>query len=125
MSDLCPSCGFNLVKDKPIEIDGYVIDQGERTVSYEGKQVSGLTLSQVLMLHSIAKASPSCISSDALLNRMSDSDNTNLVCVQLGKMRNVFEDIGVTCPVQTVWGRGYRWSPHPVPVGRQKREEAA
>jgi DNA-binding response OmpR family regulator len=105
----CPSCGFNLTKDEPIERDGFVIDP-RGVVTFEGRQVP-LQAGEIIFVHSIAAGEGRCVPISALLERMDSEskDPLGLLHTRLCMIRKRFFGVGAPNPIRTVWGRGYRW----------------
>lgn len=106
MGHFCPMCGYNLTPDAVVERDGWHIDpRGE--VHFNGARLR-MPMSWVGILYALA-TSTDCVSRDALLNRISNSENENVLCAQVSKLRRHFNEIGVLPPFETVWARGLRW----------------
>jgi DNA-binding response OmpR family regulator len=106
---ICPHCGFNLVADRPIERDGWVIDPTGQ-VAFEGA-VREVKATWAGILYALA-ATPGSITTDALLNRVSDSENVNVIAVQVSRLRRWLAEAGFPDPIYSSRGRGnygYRW----------------
>jgi DNA-binding response OmpR family regulator len=104
----CPSCGFNLTKDEPIERDGFVIDP-RGVVTFEGRQVP-FTKAEHNLLHTLARAEGRCVESAVLGERLGESeDPVNTARVLILRIRRRCWNAGAPNPIRTVWGRGYRW----------------
>lgn len=106
MTDLCPSCGYDLTPDRPIVRGRWQVLPDE--ARYCGIKVD-LTRQQARLFHSIAKAGGAAVSTDALMQRISDSEGVSrrLVQVLVCKVRSI---MGPLCPIETVHGDGYRWN---------------
>lgn len=100
---LCPHCGFDLARDKPIVIGDWRMTPVE--AEYQGRRVN-ITRQQAFALFTIAKARPHPISSEAMLNRISSGETENVVSVVMCKLRRRLP----TVPFVTQHGSGYRWS---------------
>lgn len=107
MTDMCPCCGYNLSKDRLIEIDGFTIDP-RGMVSFGELVMDSVSATQVMILHSIAKAAPRPISMETLRNRITDG-SSNVVSVMICRMRKIFAANCVPFPIRTVGQIGYRW----------------
>jgi DNA-binding response OmpR family regulator len=106
MSDhpFCPSCGFNLDKDRTVERDGYIIDP-YGLVSYIGIPIR-MPNQQRLLLHSIAVA-PALVTHGVLSNRL----DCKLECLRVyaSHLRNSLRQHAVPLIIEAVWGQGYKW----------------
>lgn len=107
MTALCPRCGHNLTRDEPIELGDWRIVPNE-TAHWRSLLVArnGVTVNILLAL---ARMGGRCVTPDALLNRVSDYDDTNLVRVYVSRFRRALPP-GVPDPIETVQRRGYRWA---------------
>jgi hypothetical protein len=104
---ICPHCGFNLAADRPVERDGWVIYPWGG-LSYRGKALR-TRASWAGILHALA-ATPGKMTVDALLNRVSDSENPNTLHSQISQMKRWLAQRDLPFPVEgfRVDG-GYRW----------------
>jgi DNA-binding response OmpR family regulator len=101
----CPSCGYSLTRDEPVERDGWRVEP--TGAWYRGKHI--LTgPSDSATLHAIASA-PRPVSTDALLNRLGSEALSNVVAVYVSRIRSRCSALGVPSPIQTVRSYGYRW----------------
>ena len=104
----CPSCGFNLSKDEPIERDGFLLDP-RGTVSFCGRRLS-FTKAEAAVLHSIGAAGSRTVEAATLACRFGDHDDpANVARVLVSRIRHRLAAYDVPCPVRTDHGRGYRW----------------
>lgn len=103
----CPMCGYNLEPDPVVERDGWRIDpRGD--VRFKDRIVK-IPASWVGILHAVGSTTE-CVSRDALLNRISGSENSNVLCAQISKFRRFCKEFNLPVPFETVWGRGLRWA---------------
>jgi DNA-binding response OmpR family regulator len=112
----CPSCGFDLVKARPIRVGELYADPLGETY-WKGKRIEfnanfRLILSGILLAsqnrHPAAKL--------ALAERADISLNS--VDVFIMKMRDMFKAVDPDfAHIETLWGEGYRWSETPVKQG--------
>lgn len=104
---MCPHCGFNFEADKPIVIGDWTL--WPQFTSWAAGDVH-LTASESGILYALAKASGEWVTAEAVLNRISDSENTNLVAVWVSRIR---KKLGSAAPLESARGRrgmGYRWA---------------
>lgn len=107
---MCPHCGYNFTPDVELQIGPWSLSPN-RCV-FDGVEM-GLTPGEAGVLFAIARGKGSWITSDAILNRISDSDNTNVVAVLVSRMR---KKLGQHLPFESAKGRsgdgqgGYRWN---------------
>lgn len=104
---MCPHCGYDFDKDKPIWNNEWLLTPF--SCLWNGIPVE-LTSQQYSVLYAIGKSGKTPIGPDALLNRTSESYRTNLVHVVIYSLRRKLP----TLPIETVRGRGYRWAGEPL-----------
>jgi len=110
MPALCPHCGCSLEADKPVARDGWTIDPRGR-VGYRGAAYE-IRLTWASILYALA-ASEDRVRPDALLNRVSDSENINVISVHICKLRKWLRARGLPDPIDSAIGRGhtgYLWN---------------
>ncbi len=114
-SDLCPHCGYNLIADEIVERDGFTIDPRGH-VRYEGLLIPGFTPQMVSVMHSLAKANGRKLTASVIADRCGseNADRSNVVAVQICRLRRVLQACDIPCPVQsklgpTREGGGYWW----------------
>lgn len=107
--DMCPHCGYNFAADAPLVIGGWRVTPEH--AEYDGKSL-WLTRSEAAVLYSIARAKGEWISADAILNRMSSSENTNNIAVLLHRVRKkaAFVPLPIISRRGPHSGGGYRWA---------------
>jgi DNA-binding response OmpR family regulator len=103
----CPSCGYNLTRDEVIEIGPWRLDP-RGAVSFDGRRLS-LTADCAMIMHSIAAAHGRPISLAALLSRIGSEALTNIIQVQIWRIRDVLRASDIPVPFHTVRSRGYAW----------------
>jgi DNA-binding response OmpR family regulator len=104
---LCPKCGHNFEADAPISRDGWHLDPAAGRVVYHGAIVcERATFARIL--HTLAAAAPAIVAGEALLNRVSGSENSNVLASTISQMKRAWPET-VPWPVESVHGRGYRW----------------
>ena len=106
---VCPYCGIDFTKTDIIVKGGFVIDPRNKFVMYNGEPVENVRTAHIHILYSLAKAEPMPLSRHALLNRISDAENLNVLSVQMNHLRNHLIKAGVPIPFETVREQGYRW----------------
>lgn len=110
MTSFCPCCGYNLVPDEPVEIDGWRIEP-RGGVYFDGKRIH-LRASWRQILYTVASLGGDMIRTEALLARVSDSENNNVLASHVSQMRSYLREYGIACPVVGMRGcdnGGYRW----------------
>lgn len=104
MGQFCPSCGFNLAADEPVQIGRWTVSVDE--VRLDG-QLLQLTSCEVLLLHSAAAKHPRPVRRTAVQERVSSAENAaNIVSVMMCRLRR---KLGANMPIETVRGVGLRW----------------
>jgi DNA-binding response OmpR family regulator len=109
----CPSCGFDLVKARPVRIGELYADPMGETY-WKGKQVP-LNANFRLILSGILLASQS--NKPALKLALAERADVGLdsVDVFICKLRDKFKQVDPDFNhIETVWGEGYKWSETPV-----------
>lgn len=101
---MCPSCGYNLQADE-------VLTRGDWTIAPTWanhlSQRIKLTPAEHGVLYAIAASGNRPIKPEAILNRISDSENTNLVSVYVCRLRR---KLGQAVPFELAgYSIGYRW----------------
>lgn len=105
-SPICSRCGYNMIADTPVKRDGWDINPNG-AVSYRGQRLPmPQTWAQVLL--SVARAG--FIGRSALLDRISFTENDNVLSAQVCKLRRSLREQGVPDPIETIHGRGYAWA---------------
>jgi DNA-binding response OmpR family regulator len=100
----CPSCGFNIRADRPVERGPWLITPQE--VRFYGVKTA-LALGECNLLHSLATAYPCAVSAEALANRASEVGSIGAMKVRLTRIRAKLGDHHRV--IETVVGQGYRW----------------
>ena len=98
---MCPSCGYNLVKDTPVQIDGWTVHLDGLS---HGLQQFPLPGRQGLIPHTLARASGRTVSTEMLIERC-DLRSSGSLKVLVSQMRKRVPGL----PIQGICGRGYRW----------------
>jgi len=109
VTHICPSCGYSLTADAPVERDGWLIEP-RNGVSYQGVPVF-TRMAWVQILYAAA-CSRGIVSTEVLRARISDSERSNVVASQIALMRKRLRALGLPVPIVTVRGdyiSGYRW----------------
>lgn len=106
----CPSCGYNLSADTALEIGPWRIEP--RLGVLYGDRLVTRNQTHVGIILTVARANGRTVSSEVLLNRVSDSSTTNTIAVQMCRLRERLRSLGIPCPVESVRARpgGYRWT---------------
>jgi DNA-binding winged helix-turn-helix (wHTH) protein len=110
VSDLCicPHCGYDLVAETRIE-DGLWLYEPHVGLSYDGRFIP-LSPARALLAAALIRARGRTLSKAALLGVMGSEDSLEgLVAIQVCHVRRAMIDAGALCPIETVWGFGYRW----------------
>jgi len=107
VSHICPSCGYNLARDEVIDRDGFMLDP-RGAAQFHGDDL-GLTLAEALTLYTVAQAKGRPVSREAILTRVSDSEDPNVVSVFLLRARRKLVEHSAPNPVRSLHGRGLAW----------------
>ncbi|WP_287461195.1 winged helix-turn-helix domain-containing protein [Sphingomonas sp.] len=106
MSELCPHCGYDLVLDRSIIVDGIEYDpRGD--VRWNGQRVQ-LTSTMHFLLGTLLKERGRWLTSWLLAERIGadELDNpTNNVSVHIWKLRRAMPG----APIRSKYRLGYRW----------------
>lgn len=102
---MCPHCGYNLAADEPLRLGEWLLTPS--TCAF-GTTDLGLTPQEAHILYTIAKGGGDWVKAKAIINRVSDSDETAIVSMALARARKKLEGRD---PVQSRPGPygGYRW----------------
>ena len=99
-------------KEQPIEIlrwNGATIDYDRATVDYNGKQIE-LTKNELFILKVLLKSSGQIVSRDELMRRLWDDErfvNDNTLTVNVNRLRQRLDEIGLKDVIVTKKGLGY------------------
>lgn len=103
MTHFCPSCGYNLTPDKPIQRGAYDLTPEE---TYRDGQRMCITRMEAAFLYTVAAAAGRCVNRNVIGQRISIAEDPgNLANVMACRLRKK----GVA-PFETVYGHGYRWA---------------
>ena len=89
-------CGYNLEADQVVTRDGFVLDP-RGVVSWQGKRLR-IKPAGVIVLHTLA-SSGRPVPRDAMLSRISSSENDNVLASTVSQLRKVLRECGVPDPV--------------------------
>lgn len=103
---ICPHCGFDLVADEPLTI-GELQSDPRGDVRWHGRKMR-LTLSERIVLHSVAKAHPNFVPRAVLADRVDTNDN--VLSVLICRIRKKLGARGHIPPLETVRDVGMRWA---------------
>lgn len=104
----CHNCGADIERDEPITFDEFSMNGDGWPLCYHGKPVK-LTRGECGICWSLMKAYPDMVTTPTLLDRIDSEGGGNIVTVMVCRVRHKLHDIGARDPIETVWGRGYRW----------------
>ena len=93
---LCPMCGYNLEADRVMTRDGFVLDP-RGSVSWRGKRLV-IKPAGIIVLHTLASTCRP-VPRDAMLSRISSSENANLLASTVSQLRKVLRECGAPDPV--------------------------
>lgn len=121
----CPHCGADIRLDAPISLNDFSMYGDGYPLCYQGTPLP-LTPSQNSICWTLLKAYPLIVRTDAIILRVGSESESNAIEVQLSRIRSKLRRLGIPNPIETVWGRGYRWSLVPTAVighggGRPKK----
>jgi hypothetical protein len=113
---MCPHCGWNFTAETPTTRDGFVIDPTGQ-ISFGGP-VYAFRRTWASILYGLA-TSTGWVTAEALLNRISDGENNNILASQISQMRKWLAAHDMPDPIHGRPGHegGYRWRTpvsHPV-----------
>lgn len=103
---MCPHCGFNFEADKPIVVGKWTL--WPRYTTWGNGDI-GLTPAESGVLYALAKAEGDWVAADAILNRISDSEDRNIIAVYVNRIRKKLGDLAPIDSDRGRCGRGYRW----------------
>lgn len=105
---VCPHCGLSIARDTAVSMGRLSVSPSEGA-TFDGKRIA-LTPQLDLILHTMVTMDREWSSTEILLNRISDSENTNLVAVQMSRLRKILTDLIGQNPIETrrkrVFGSG-------------------
>lgn len=107
-ASVCPHCGYNLVAYASV-LDGSWSYEPAIGLRYEDRPVP-LSPARALLVGALLRAQGRALSKNALLGAMGSEDATEeSVNVQVCHIRRIMQEAGTPCPIETIWGFGYRW----------------
>ena len=98
---MCPSCGYNLVRDTPVQIDGWTVHLDGLS---HGLQHVHLPGRQGLIPHTLARAGGRTVPAEMLVERCDLSSTESLKALVYLIRKRV-----PGLPIQGIWRQGYRW----------------
>lgn len=102
---ICPHCGYNLHRDEDIVLGDWTFStQGLR---YRDHDIH-VTPSEAGVLHTLAAMRPKAVRPDVLLNRVSASEDTNIISVTIHRLRSKLAGYYDGDVIVTRKGYGYR-----------------
>jgi len=104
----CPSCGFNLDRDKVLQLDGFTLDP--RGEVHFGETRVELSHHEALVMHTVAAAAGRPVKTETIACRVSDGEDPHCASVFIHRARRRLLAAGIPNPIQTAFRRGYRWS---------------
>lgn len=107
--NFCPHCGFNLSQDAIVERDGFTIDP-RGTITFNGRRIKATPIDMGIA-HSVASAAGRVVKCEVIAERLGSETNDprGLIRTRICFMRKNFADARAPFPLETVFGRGYRW----------------
>lgn len=106
---ICPCCGTDIRLDDPITIDDFAMFGDGYPLTYLRKPLK-LAPRESSVCWALMKAYPLVLSTDVLLNRIGSEDaEGNVVQVYVHRIRAKLKMLGIEDPIETVYGRGFRW----------------
>jgi DNA-binding response OmpR family regulator len=111
----CPHCGSDIRSDEPILLNDFSMYGDGYPLVYRGKPVH-LTPGQSALCWSLLKAYPSIVRANTLILRMGSDCESNVIDVVISRIRAKLRMISAPNPIETIRGRGYRWSLVPIEV---------
>lgn len=109
MTAFCPSCGLDLRRDELIERDGFTFDP--RGAAFFGGKALRLTRAEIGILQTLAKAEGRPVVAGAISGRVGNGGGGDSIRTIICKLRHRLADLAIPDPIESVWGRGYRWRP--------------
>lgn len=103
MTLICSACGISHEADAPVERDGWWITPWG-PVKYRNR-LTQIRPTPCVLLHTIA-ACDGPVSRVALIDRISETENDNLLSVQLSNLRRQLREKGLPVPFVNLWGTG-------------------
>lgn len=107
MNALCPHCGFDLKRDAPVQLGAFNM-AGAGAHLYHAGIIVPLTPQQREICWALMKASPVPVKADVLMLRIGSEAEANLLNAQISKIRSVFHQAGLICPITTM-RKSYAW----------------
>ncbi len=107
MHRICPHCGFDLVRDAPVEIGRMIIEPG--TLWIDGNRVKMTGWIPHLILHSLAKAGGRTLSKDVLMARIDSDAIDHVLLVYISRLRSYLAPHGLDGIIVTDWGKGWHF----------------
>lgn len=104
MSGFCLSCGHNLTKDVPIELDGWRVTT---TAVFDHGLFAPIVPHEANFLHTLAKAAPFPVSAYTIGQRIGDAQDPAMFARVVA--RHIRQKLP-NPPFETVIGIGYRWA---------------
>jgi len=107
MMHTCPSCGFDLQSESEITLGRWRIVPRDAAY-YDGVPVVTRATWLNIML-SLARENGRALRAETLLNRVSDSDDTNIIAVHLSRIKKSLRALGIETPIKVRYCTGYYW----------------
>jgi DNA-binding response OmpR family regulator len=107
---ICAHCGYDVTPDEPIKLGRFAMGGAQFQLFHDGKPIK-LTNAENCIAWALLKGYPYAIPGSTLLNRMDSEGCDNTINAMVCKLRRKIREATSADPIETVWGRGYRWRP--------------
>lgn len=107
---VCSFCGHDSRRDERITLDGVTFDPLSGVTVGDTKL--HLTKTEHAVVGALMKAGGRILTAEFLADRMGHGgeDFDSAAKVRVFRLRTKFRAAGIEPPIETVWGRGYRWN---------------
>ncbi len=111
MTAICPHCGFDLVKDEPVEIGDYRYDPRDG-FSIAGRRLP-LTRSEAELAAALFRERGRSLAYERLLDRLGLTSDRNILFVFRNRIHAKFRAAGLPPPIGAQRGFGLYWQGPP------------
>lgn len=108
MKHTCPHCGFDLTRDETLTLGRWRLVPRDAAYYDDVPVVTRATWLNIMLV--LAREQGRALRAETLLNRVSDSDDPNVIAVQVSRLKKSLRTMGIETPIKARYCTGYYWN---------------